>query len=105
MVKTAVTQPRLGQLVISKQGRDTGNTFLIIALLGDDHVLVADGRKRSVLKPKKKNCKHLAFTLQVAAELTAKLSAGDRVTDEEIVDAIQRLGENQKEGEVSLGER
>lgn len=53
MVKTAVTQPRLGQLVISKQGRDTGNTFLIIALLGDDHVLVADGRKRSVLKPKK----------------------------------------------------
>ncbi|HEY8393081.1 MAG TPA: KOW domain-containing RNA-binding protein [Capillibacterium sp.] len=105
MVKTAATPPRLGQLVISKQGRDTGALFLIVALLNEDYVLVADGRKRPLERPKKKNRKHLAFTLRVAEEIGAKLAAGDRVSDEEIVDAIQCLGENKKEGEVSHGER
>ncbi len=105
MVKTAVTQPCLGQMAISTRGRDAGTLFLIVALLNNDHVLVADGRKRTVERPKKKNRKHLALTLRVAEEITAKLSAGDRVSDEEIVDAIQRLGENKKEGEISLGER
>ena len=105
MVKTAVAQPRLGQLVISTRGRDAGTHYLIVALLDGEHVLVADGRKRSVERPKKKNRKHLALTLRVAEEITAKLMAGSRVSDEEIVDAIQRLGENKKEGEVSLGER
>lgn len=105
MVKAAVTPPRLGQLAISKQGRDAGTVFLVVALLNEEYVLVADGRKRSVERPKKKNRKHLDLTLRVAEEIAAKLEAGEQVSDEEIVDAIQRLGENKKEGEVSHGER
>ena len=61
--------------------------------------------KRSMERPKKKNRKHLSLTLQVDAAIAEKLSAGKPVSDEEIVDAIQRLGENLKEGEVNLGER
>ncbi|HHT05486.1 MAG TPA: RNA-binding protein [Hydrogenispora sp.] len=105
MVKTAGTEIRLGQKVISTRGRDAGGTFLIVGLLNEDYVLVADGRKRSMERPKKKNRKHLSLTLQVDAAIAEKLSAGKPVSDEEIVDAIQRLGENLKEGEVNLGER
>ncbi|HBR35438.1 MAG TPA: RNA-binding protein [Firmicutes bacterium] len=94
MVKTTGTEPRLGQKVLSKQGRDAGATFLIVGLQSDDYVLVADGQKRSINRPKKKNRKHLSLTLQVAEEIAAKLTTGVRVTDEEIVDAIRRLGEN-----------
>ncbi|HHW11550.1 MAG TPA: RNA-binding protein [Firmicutes bacterium] len=105
MVKTAVTEVRLGQKVISTRGRDAGSIFLVVGLLNEDYVLVADGRKRSMERPKKKNRKHLSLTLQVDTAIAKKLSAGQPVADEEIVDAIQRLGENLKEGEVNLGER
>lgn len=105
MVKTAGTELSLGQKVISTRGRDAGSTFLIVGLLNEDYVLVADGEKRSIERPKKKNRKHLSLTLQVAAAIAEKLSAGKPVTDGEIVDAIQRLGEKLKEGEVNLGER
>lgn len=105
MVKTAVTELRLGQKVISTRGRDAGSIFLIVGLLNDDYVLVADGDKRPVERPKKKNRKHLSLTLQVDAAVAEKLSAGKPVSNAEIVDAIQRLGENKKEGEVNLGQR
>lgn len=105
MVKRAETGLRIGQKVLSTQGRDSGVTFLIVGLLNDDYVFVADGQKRSIKRPKKKNRKHLSITLQVAEGIAEKLSAEGQVTDEEIVDAIQRLGEIRKEGEVSLGER
>ncbi|NLM38227.1 MAG: RNA-binding protein [Firmicutes bacterium] len=105
MVKAAVTEVRLGQKVISRRGRDAGSTFLIVGLLNEDYVLVADGRKRGMERPKKKNRKHLALTLQADAAIAEKLATGAPVSDEEIVDAIQRLGENQKEGEVNFGER
>ncbi|HBL35709.1 MAG TPA: RNA-binding protein [Firmicutes bacterium] len=94
MVKTTVTEPCLGQKVRSKQGRDVGNVFLIVEVLSSEYVLVADGQTRTIDRPKKKNRKHLSLTLQVAEEIAAKLTTGDRVTDEEIVDAIRRLGEN-----------
>lgn len=93
MVKTTVTEPCLGQIVRSKQGRDLGKYFLIVELLSDEYVLVADGQTRSIERPKKKNRKHLSLTLQVAEEIAAKLSTDLRVTDEEIAEAVRRLGE------------
>jgi large subunit ribosomal protein L14e len=47
-----------GQLVKSLQGRDKGNHYLVIGFEGE-RVLLADGRGRSVDRPKKKNPKHL----------------------------------------------
>lgn len=47
-----------GQLVKSLVGRDKGKHYLVIGF-EDGRVLLADGRSRSISKPKKKNPKHL----------------------------------------------
>jgi ribosomal protein L14E/L6E/L27E len=93
MVKTTVTELCVGQKVRSKQGRDFGKEFLIVELLSGEYVMVADGQTRSIERPKKKNRKHLSLTLEVAVEIATKLANKERVTDQEITDALRRLGE------------
>lgn len=64
---------KLGQIVISKAGRDKDD-FLVVVGEKDDFVLVADGKSRKIAKPKCKNKKHLQKTNEVIAisELTDK---------------------------------
>lgn len=87
-----------GQLVRSLAGRDRGEVYLVIAEEGAN-VWVADGRKRGVSNPKKKNRRHLQWSYKVAADCMAKLTAG-KITDEAIRDQIRILlsGDNRKEG-------
>ncbi len=103
MVKMTVAGLRLGQKVTSTQGRDRGQNFLIVGLIDDYYVLVADGIKRSIKQPKKKSVKHLSISLWVDELIENKLSSGGQVTDEEVYSAIQRWGEKKEEGEISLG--
>lgn len=49
----------VGRIVSSKAGRDLGKYYLVINLLDENYVLVADGLTRTVSHPKKKNVKHL----------------------------------------------
>ncbi|MDY6064899.1 MAG: KOW domain-containing protein [Finegoldia sp.] len=48
-----------GQVVISKCGRDKGKLQVVIDNLDDSYVLVVDGKRRKIEKPKKKKIKHL----------------------------------------------
>lgn len=48
-----------GQVVISKCGRDIGKLQVVIDNLDDSYVLVVDGKRRKIEKPKKKKVKHL----------------------------------------------
>lgn len=50
---------RSGIAAISRKGRDKGRTFVVLYELDADFVLVADGRLRTVSRPKKKRRKHL----------------------------------------------
>ena len=49
----------VGQVVKSRAGRDAGNVFLVLEIVDDKHVLIVDGDKRPLEKPKKKKIKHL----------------------------------------------
>ena len=51
-----------GAIVISKCGRDTGKPGVVVGAEGEHFLLVADGKKRTAAKPKKKNIKHLIYT-------------------------------------------
>lgn len=51
-----------GRIVISRAGRDKGSAAVITERLDLHHVLVADGDRRPVAKPKRKNIRHLAMT-------------------------------------------
>jgi len=79
----AIEKPQdlLGSIVISKCGRDRGRPCVILGWLPGDFALIADGRLRTVEKPKKKNMKHLLFTQSYSGDLGMKFSAGERVTD------------------------
>lgn len=48
-----------GQIVQSKAGRDRAGIFLVLEVLDAKHVLIVDGRRRSLEHPKKKRVIHL----------------------------------------------
>lgn len=50
-----------GRIVLAKAGRDAGRYFLVIGLDGAD-LLLADGQRRTLAKPKRKNPVHVQRT-------------------------------------------
>lgn len=68
----------LGQVVLSKAGKDSGSFYVILSE-ENDVAYIADGKLRKVEKPKRKNVKHLAPTKTVLApeayETNARLRA------------------------------
>ena len=51
-----------GSVVIAKAGRDKGRAFAVIEVLSDREVLIADGKRRPIERPKRKNVIHLQAT-------------------------------------------
>lgn len=83
-----------GQLVRSRAGHDKGNYYLVLAR-ADDMLFLADGRKRGVKNPKKKNIRHIQVVHRVAADLMTHVDAA-LPSDVEIRAALAKLI---KEGE------
>lgn len=48
-----------GDVVRSVAGHDSGRRFVILEVIDEQYVLIADGKTRTVEKPKKKKNKHL----------------------------------------------
>ena len=48
-----------GRVVLSTQGRDEGRYFIVLEVIDENFVLMADGLTRKVDHPKKKKVKHL----------------------------------------------
>lgn len=51
-----------GSVVIAKAGRDKGKAFVVTALLDSRTALIADGKRRPLEHPKRKNTLHLQAT-------------------------------------------
>ena len=82
----------IGQLVSSKAGRDKGHYYLIYAL--DDvngRVLLVDGRKRNIEKPKMKNPLHLQNTNTVNQDFKEKVLNKSVITSKEIHEFFNSL--------------
>ncbi|HOA55359.1 MAG: KOW domain-containing RNA-binding protein [Acetivibrionales bacterium] len=78
----------VGQIVISRAGRDAGRKFVVVRVIDDLYVEICDGDLRKVEKPKKKKIKHLNITDDMAEGLAEKLKSGDRITNAEIRKAL-----------------
>lgn len=78
----------VGQIVISRAGRDVGRKFVVVRVIDDLYVEICDGDLRKVEKPKKKKIKHLNITDDMAEGLAEKLKSGDRITNAEIRKAL-----------------
>lgn len=48
-----------GQVVKSKNGRDSQKIFVIIEVIDKDYLLIVNGKNRKLERPKKKKVKHL----------------------------------------------
>lgn len=81
----------LGQLVISKVGRDSGRKFIVLSITDELYVNLVDGDLRKVEKPKKKKVKHLAATLKHSQYISDKLSKSEKITNTMVRLEIEKL--------------
>lgn len=74
----------VGSVVRSRAGRDAGRDFLVIGILDEEYVLLADGDLRKADKPKKKKTKHLAATGRTIMQAEAIAKNGESFTNAQI---------------------
>ncbi|MDY6400616.1 MAG: hypothetical protein SPL10_04575 [Synergistales bacterium] len=67
---------QVGQIVISRQGKDTGLLYVVSGFEADGRVKLIRPERFNVSKPKKKNPKHLQSTLRRAEDLLNFIEAG-----------------------------
>ncbi len=81
-----------GGVVRSMAGHDQGGLFVILDTIDDDFVLIADGRTRTLAKPKKKKRKHLkaipAFRMETITNA--------QLLDADVRKFLKACGENQR---------
>ncbi|TCT21099.1 hypothetical protein EDD68_11159 [Melghiribacillus thermohalophilus] len=83
--------PRIGQIVQVVQGRDTGKYMVVIEVLDERFVLLADGDKRKVTRPKKKNIHHIELTAHIAPEVRDSIKETGRVTNGKLRFALSKF--------------
>ena len=74
-----MAQFTLGQIVISRQGKDAGLEYVVSGFEPDGRVRLIRPLKYNVRNPKKKNAKHLQKTSRTAENLTEKIKAGNDI--------------------------
>ncbi|MBQ7193371.1 MAG: KOW domain-containing protein [Synergistaceae bacterium] len=66
----------IGQIVISRQGKDAGLEYVVSGIETDGRVKLIRPDRFNVKNPKKKNPRHLQKTLRIAGDLAEKIKAG-----------------------------
>ena len=79
-----LTQAAVGRVVKMTAGRERGRYYVIIGVESEQYVYVADGRKRTVAHPKRKNVRHI----QAVSPQRANPTPVHEWRDEEIRAAI-----------------
>ncbi|NLK72043.1 MAG: hypothetical protein GX285_03365 [Clostridiales bacterium] len=82
----------LGQVVSSKAGRDKDRLFIVVDILDDQYVLIADGDLRKIEKPKKKKVKHLLIQNTIHAEIKEKLEKNQKIDNIYLRRELEKLG-------------
>lgn len=72
---------QVGQLVKSKAGHDKGDVLLVVSVLDDHYVMVVDGERRKIDKPKKKKGIHLKSLKVIDHDLKQLLETNQPIND------------------------
>lgn len=83
----------IGDLVISKQGRDKGVYYIVINKLSDNYYLLVNGDNRKFDNPKRKIKKHLDKTHKTIDNIKVKLNENAKIFDSEIYSSIKKYKE------------
>ncbi len=87
---------QIGQAVYSKSGHDKGTLLLVVSVAGE-YVLLADGKRRKLAKPKRKKIIHIQPTKYVDEDIAEKLTQNAYVLDADIVKALKKYQEKSVE--------
>lgn len=85
---------KIGRLVCSIKGRDSGIFYLIVGLEDENRVLLADGERRKVEKPKRKNIKHLKFFESTAGDIAEKARKNRRINNNDVRKELKNYRES-----------
>lgn len=83
----------LGQVVYSKQGRDSDRYYAVVEIVDDTYVKIADGKLRRVKSPKLKKVKHLKTKGDMLDKISEKLKQNAQVFDTELRSALRPYNE------------
>jgi ribosomal protein L14E/L6E/L27E len=82
----------VGRVVLSRAGRDQGHLFVIVDVIDENYVAIANGCQRKVDNPKKKKIKHLAAKPELLEEISKKISEKKRIFDSEVRNKLDAIG-------------
>ncbi|MDI6617188.1 MAG: RNA-binding protein [Clostridiales bacterium] len=82
----------MGQIVHSKAGRDKEKCFIVVGIIDNEYVLIADGDLRKIEKPKKKKIKHVIIRDLVAEDIKNKFEYNVKVSNSDLKNSLKQLG-------------
>lgn len=84
----------LGKIVLSLSGRDKGKLFVVVGIIDQDYVFIANGKLRRIEKPKKKKIKHLRKTTLQIEGIYDKIKANEKITNTYLRNELEKLEKN-----------
>ncbi|HEU5139019.1 MAG TPA: KOW domain-containing RNA-binding protein [Bacillales bacterium] len=87
--------PKLGQLVKILRGKDYDQYSVIVEIINQRFVRIADGDRRKFDRAKKKNLIHLELQDFISPEITRSLEEAGRVTNGKLRFAVAKFLEQQ----------
>jgi ribosomal protein L14E/L6E/L27E len=84
----------VGQIVKSKAGRDKDRIFIVMDIVDDKFVLIADGDLRKIDHPKKKKIRHLSKYNTISHEVKDKINNHDKISNLLLRRELEKLGLN-----------
>lgn len=82
----------MGQVVLSKAGRDKDSYFIVVEITGNGYVLISDGYTRKIENPKRKKLKHLVVHSKIAYDIKDKIEANMKLNNGDINNCLKSLG-------------
>lgn len=91
MDQTGRTNIQIGHIIRTISGRDTGKLAVVVAIIDENKILLADGDKRKVDKPKQKNIRHIKLeTEQVITEVVEAIQTAGKVSNSRLRYVLDR---------------
>ena len=81
----------IGRVVKSRQGRDAGRFFVILEVVDEKYVMMADGLTRKISHPKKKKILHL-HPKPIVVDCVAEKLPTHQLLDSDLRKALQAAG-------------
>lgn len=83
----------IGDLVLSNAGRDKGSFLIVVGVLDNNLIFLADGKSRKIEKPKLKKIKHISKINVKSTLICDKIKCNEKIPNALIRKEIERIKE------------